>query len=103
MRHRSGAGGALSVSALDLYKEEIRGKNVICMVSGGNNDIGRMQEMKERSMIYEGLRHYFIVNFPQRAGALREYLDEVLGPDDDITRFEYTKKITKQRPRIGRH
>lgn len=87
--------GALSVSALDLYKEEIKGKNVICMVSGGNNDIGRMQEMKERSMIYEGLQHYFIVNFPQRAGALREYLDEVLGPDDDITRFEYTKKITK--------
>ncbi|WP_406795285.1 threonine ammonia-lyase IlvA [Bacillus velezensis] len=87
--------GALSVSALDLYKEEIKGKNVICMVSGGNNDIGRMQEMKERSMIYEGLQHYFIVNFPQRAGALREYLDEVLGPDDDITRFEYTKKNNK--------
>lgn len=84
--------GALSVAALDLYKEEIKGKNVICLVSGGNNDIGRMQEMKERSMIYEGLQHYFIVNFPQRAGALREYLDEVLGPDDDITRFEYTKK-----------
>ncbi|MES5397301.1 threonine ammonia-lyase IlvA [Bacillus amyloliquefaciens] len=87
--------GALSVSALDLYKEEIKGKNVICVVSGGNNDIGRMQEMKERSMIYEGLQHYFIVNFPQRAGALREYLDEVLGPDDDITRFEYTKKNNK--------
>lgn len=87
--------GALSVAALDLYKEEIKGKNVICVVSGGNNDIGRMQEMKERSMIYEGLQHYFIVNFPQRAGALREYLDEVLGPDDDITRFEYTKKNNK--------
>ncbi|AEB23597.1 MULTISPECIES: threonine ammonia-lyase IlvA [Bacillus] len=87
--------GALSVAALDLYKEEIKGKNVICLVSGGNNDIGRMQEMKERSMIYEGLQHYFIVNFPQRAGALREYLDEVLGPDDDITRFEYTKKNNK--------
>ncbi|MCC9021523.1 threonine ammonia-lyase IlvA [Bacillus nakamurai] len=87
--------GALSVSALDLYKEEIKGKNVVCVVSGGNNDIGRMQEMKERSMIYEGLQHYFIVNFPQRAGALREYLDEVLGPNDDITRFEYTKKNNK--------
>ncbi|MCR6597853.1 pyridoxal-phosphate dependent enzyme, partial [Bacillus halotolerans] len=87
--------GALSVAALDLYKEEIKGKNVVCVVSGGNNDIGRMQEMKERSMIFEGLQHYFIVNFPQRAGALREFLDEVLGPNDDITRFEYTKKNNK--------
>lgn len=87
--------GALSVAALDLYKDEIKGKNVVCVVSGGNNDIGRMQEMKERSLIFEGLQHYFIVNFPQRAGALREFLDEVLGPNDDITRFEYTKKNNK--------
>ena len=84
--------GALPISALDFYREEIKGKNVVCIVSGGNNDIDRMQEMKERSMIYEGLKHYFIINFPQRAGALREFLDSVLGPDDDITRFEYTKK-----------
>lgn len=84
--------GAMSISALDFYREEIKGKNVVCVVSGGNNDIGRMQEMRERSLIYEGLQHYFIVQFPQRAGALKEFIAEVLGPDDDITRFEYTKK-----------
>ncbi|UUZ86610.1 hypothetical protein LJK88_11095 [Paenibacillus sp. P26] len=55
-----------------------------------------MQEIKERSLIYEGLKHYFIVNFPQRAGALREFLEHVLGPNDDITRFEYTKKTSKE-------
>jgi threonine dehydratase len=88
--------GALSISALDFYKEQIKGKNVVCIVSGGNNDISRMQEIKERSLIYEGLQYYFIVNFPQRAGALREFLDEVLGPTDDITRFEYTKKNNKE-------
>jgi threonine dehydratase len=88
--------GALSIAALDLYREEIRGKNVVCVVSGGNNDIDRMQEIKERSLIYEGLKHYFTVNFPQRAGALREFLDEVLGPDDDIIRFEYTKQHNKE-------
>lgn len=84
--------GALPVSALDAYRDQIKGKNVVCVISGGNNDIERMQEIKERSMIYEGLKHYFIVNFPQRAGALREFLEEVLGPGDDITRFEYMKK-----------
>ncbi|MBP1996018.1 threonine ammonia-lyase IlvA [Paenibacillus eucommiae] len=84
--------GALSVAALDAYSEQIRGKNVVCIISGGNNDIDRMQEIKERSLIYEGLKHYFVLNFPQRAGALREFLEEVLGPTDDITRFEYTKK-----------
>lgn len=88
--------GALPISALDFYKDQIKGKNVVCVVSGGNNDIGRMQEIKERSLIYEGLMHYFIVHFPQRAGALREFLDDVLGPDDDITRFEYTKKNNKE-------
>ncbi|MGM7722024.1 threonine ammonia-lyase IlvA [uncultured Metabacillus sp.] len=87
--------GAMSIAGLDLLGEQIKGKNVVCVVSGGNNDIGRMQEIKERSMIYEGLQHYFIVNFPQRAGALREFLDEVLGPNDDISRFEYTKKNNK--------
>jgi len=88
--------GALPVSALDAYREQIRGKTVVCVISGGNNDIDRMQEVKERSLLYEGLKHYFIVNFPQRAGALREFLDGVLGPDDDITRFEYTKKSSKE-------
>lgn len=88
--------GALPVSALDMYRDEIRGKTVVCVISGGNNDIDRMQEMKERSLIYEGLKHYFLINFPQRAGALREFLEDVLGPNDDITRFEYTKKHNKE-------
>lgn len=88
--------GALPVAALDFYKEQIRGKNVVCVVSGGNNDIERMQEIKERSLIYEGLKHYFILDFPQRAGALREFLEDVLGPNDDITRFEYTKKTNRE-------
>ncbi|OIJ11173.1 threonine dehydratase [Anaerobacillus alkalilacustris] len=87
--------GALPISALQFYKEEIKGKNVVCVISGGNNDIGRMQEIKERSLIYEGLQHHFVINFPQRAGALREFLDKVLGPDDDIIRFEYAKKNNK--------
>ncbi|WP_198510312.1 threonine ammonia-lyase IlvA [Bacillus solitudinis] len=87
--------GAMPISALDFYKEEIKGKTVVCIVSGGNNDIGRMQEMQDRSLIYEGLQHYFIIQFPQRAGALREFISDVLGPDDDINRFEYTKKNNK--------
>ncbi|WP_238653894.1 threonine ammonia-lyase IlvA [Paenibacillus piscarius] len=88
--------GSLPIAALDLYKDQIRGKSVVCIISGGNNDIDRMQEIKERSLIYEGLKHYFMINFPQRAGALREFLTEVVGPDDDITRFEYTKKNEKE-------
>lgn len=88
--------GSLPVAALDMYREQIEGKTVVCIVSGGNNDIDRMQEIKERSLIYEGLKHYFMVNFPQRAGALREFLQDVLGPNDDITRFEYTKKNDKE-------
>lgn len=87
--------GALTIAALDQYRDQIQGKNVVCIISGGNNDIDRMQEIKERSLIYEGLKHYFTLNFPQRAGALREFLDNVLGPTDDITRFEYTKKHNK--------
>jgi len=88
--------GALPIAALDLLKDQIKGKSVVCVVSGGNNDISRMQEIKERSLLHEGLLHYFIVNFPQRAGALREFLDDVLSPGDDITRFEYTKKNNKE-------
>ncbi|ALC85794.1 threonine dehydratase [Bacillus sp. FJAT-22090] len=88
--------GALPVTALDLYQDQIKGKTVVCIISGGNNDIGRMQEIKEKSLMHEGLLYYFIVNFPQRAGALRQFLDKVLGPDDDITTFEYTKKNNKE-------
>ncbi|SDL69352.1 threonine ammonia-lyase IlvA [Sediminibacillus halophilus] len=89
--------GALPVSALDFYKDQIKGKNIVCIISGGNNDIDRMQEIKERSLIYEGFKHYFIVNFPQRAGALREFMEDVLGENDDITRFEYTKKNNRDK------
>lgn len=89
--------GALPISALDFYKDQIKGQTIVCVVSGGNNDIDRMQEIKERSLIYEGYKHYFIVNFPQRAGALREFMSDVLGETDDITRFEYTKKNDKEK------
>lgn len=88
--------GALPIAALDTYKEEIKGKCIVLVISGGNNDIGRMQEIKEKSLIHQGLLYYFIVNFPQRAGALRQFLDNVLGPNDDITTFEYTKKNNKE-------
>lgn len=88
--------GALPIAALDYYKDQIKDKTVVCIISGGNNDIGRMQEIKEKSLLHEGLLYYFIINFPQRAGALRQFLDSVLGPDDDITTFEYTKKHNKE-------
>ncbi|MCY7350768.1 MAG: threonine ammonia-lyase [Cytophagaceae bacterium] len=87
--------GALTIAALDFMKDEIRGKNVVCLVGGGNNDITRMEEIKERSLLYEGLKHYFIIRFPQRAGAFRDFLN-VLGPNDDITRFEYVKKTNRE-------
>jgi threonine dehydratase len=89
--------GALSIAALDFYRDEIRGKNVVCIVSGSNNDITRTEEIKERSLLYEGLKHYFIVRFPQRAGALRIFVDVVLGPTDDITHFEYSKKNNREK------
>lgn len=89
--------GALSVAALNLFQEEIKGKNVVCVLSGSNNDISRTEEIRERSLLYEGLKHYFIVRFPQRAGALRDFLVEVLGPNDDIVHFEYTKKTAREK------
>lgn len=89
--------GALSIAALEDYKEEIKGKTVVCVVSGGNNDITRMEEMKERALFYEGLKHYFIIKFPQRAGALKEFVVDVLGPNDDIAYFEYTKKHNRDK------
>ena len=89
--------GALSIAALDFFKEEIKGKNVVCIVSGSNNDITRTEEIKERSLLYEGLKHYFIVRFPQRAGALRTFVDVVLGPTDDVTHFEYSKKTNREK------
>lgn len=89
--------GALSMSALDYYKDEIKGKNVVCVVSGSNNDITRMEDIKERSMLYEGLKHYFVVRFPQRSGALQDFVNKVLGPSDDITYFEYKKKNNREK------
>jgi threonine dehydratase len=88
--------GALSIAALDDYAELIRGKNVVCIVSGSNNDIDRMQEIKERSLQYEGLKHYFLIRFAQRPGALKEFVNLVLGENDDITRFEYMQKHNKE-------
>lgn len=89
--------GALSVAALAYYAKEIEGKNVVCVISGSNNDITRMEEIKERALLYAGLKHYFLVKFPQRPGALREFVMNVLGPTDDITHFEYTKKNSKEK------
>lgn len=89
--------GALAIASLDQYKEQIKGKTIVCVVSGSNNDITRTEEIKERSLIYEGLKHYFIIRFPQRPGALREFLTNVLGPQDDITHFEYTKKHNREK------
>ena len=88
--------GAMSIAALDDYTEEIKGKKVVCIVSGSNNDIDRMQEIKERSLQYEGLKHYFLVRFAQRPGALKEFVNHVLGEHDDITRFEYMQKHNKE-------
>src|SRR6187401_3796895 len=88
--------GALSIAALDDFASEIRYKTVVCIVSGSNNDIDRMQEIKERSLQYEGLKHYFLIRFAQRPGALKEFVNFVLGPDDDITRFEYIQKHNKE-------
>lgn len=88
--------GALSIACLDDYAEVIKGKNIVCIISGSNNDIDRMQEIKERSLQYEGLKHYFLISFAQRPGALREFVNNVLGPTDDITRFEYMQKTNKE-------
>ncbi|HXK39067.1 MAG TPA: threonine ammonia-lyase IlvA [Candidatus Paceibacterota bacterium] len=92
--------GALSIAALDELKIELSagggGKTVVCILSGGNNDISRYPEVIERSLVYQGLKHYFIINFSQRPGALRRFLDDALGPTDDITLFEYTKKNNRE-------
>ena len=84
--------GAMSTASLKMIGEEIKGKNVVCLICGGNNDITRMAEIKERALLEAKLLHYFIVRFPQRAGALKEFVADVLGPKDDITFFEYSKK-----------
>ncbi len=88
--------GALSISALDFFTNDIKGKNVVCVVSGSNNDIIRTPEIKERALLYSNLKHYFILKFPQRPGSLRDFVVNILGPNDDITHFEYTKKVSRE-------
>lgn len=87
--------GALAAAALGLFRPEPE-STVVAVVSGGNNDISRYSEIIERSLVFEGRKHYFLVNFPQEPGALRRFLDEVLGPDDDITHFEYVKRSNRE-------
>ena len=88
--------GALSIAALDFYKDEIKGKTVVCIVSGSNNDIERTAEIKERSLLYEGLMHYFMIQFPQRPGTLKEFVNDILGPEDDITYFQFKQKNSRE-------
>ncbi len=84
--------GALALAGLEQYADEIQGKTVVCILSGSNNDITRIEEIREKALLYGGLKHYFMVRFPQRAGALKEFVADVLGEDDDITYFQYHKK-----------
>ena len=79
--------GAMSLASLNFYKNKIKNKKILCLVCGGNNDITRMGIIKERALLYTNLKHYFIINFPQRAGALKEFVTNILGPNDDITSF----------------
>lgn len=88
--------GALSIAILDRFSEEIKGKNVACIIGGSNNDIARTAEIKERALLYSNLKHYFIVRFPQRPGALKEFVVHILGPSDDIAHFEYSKKSSRE-------
>lgn len=87
--------GAMAISALEFYANRIKGKHVVCVISGSNNDIVRTAEIKERALLYSQLKHYFIVQFPQRSGALKEFVIDVLGEKDDITFFEYSKKTSR--------
>lgn len=84
--------GALAIAALNLMSDKIKNKSIGVLVCGGNNDIFRMPEIKERALLYAELKHYFLVDFPQRSGALKQFVTEILGPNDDITHFEFSKK-----------
>ena len=87
--------GALSSAALRFYADKIKGKNVACIVSGSNNDITRMEEIREKSLLYEGLKHYFIVTFPQKSGEILSFIHDVIGPTDDLVYIQYIKKTNK--------
>ena len=88
--------GALSIAALRFYADEIKGKRVACIVSGSNNDITRMEEIREKSLIYEGLKHYFIVSFPQKSGALLSFIRDIIGPTDNLVYIQYIRKTNKE-------
>ena len=88
--------GALAAAALGTVVDVEPGQTVVCLISGGNNDVSRYSEVLERSLMHEGLKHYFLVGFPQEPGALRRFLEQVLGPEDDITRFEYVKRTNRE-------
>ena len=87
--------GALATAALRFYADKIKGKKVACIVSGSNNDITRMEEIREKSLLYEGLKHYFIINFPQKSGAVVSFINNVIGPSDDLVHIQYIKKTNK--------
>ncbi|MGI8419609.1 MAG: threonine ammonia-lyase IlvA [Candidatus Levyibacteriota bacterium] len=89
--------GALSIAALDNIANVIKNKTVVCILSGGNNDILRYPDIMERSLVYLGLKHYFIIQFAQKPGQLRGFLNEALGPNDDIVLFEYVKKTNREK------
>ena len=88
--------GALSIAALRFFADKIKGKRVACIVSGSNNDITRMEEIREKSLIYEGLKHYFIVSFPQKSGALLSFIRDIIGPTDNLVYIQYIRKTNKE-------
>ncbi len=88
--------GALAAAALRFYADKIKGKKVACIVSGSNNDITRMEEIREKSLLYEGLKHYFLINFPQKSGAILSFIRDVIGPTDDLVYIQYIRKTNKE-------
>jgi threonine dehydratase len=88
--------GALSSAALRFYADKIKGKKVACIVSGSNNDITRMEEIREKSLLHEGLKHYFLINFPQKSGAVLSFIRDVIGPTDDLVYIQYIRKTNKE-------
>ena len=88
---------ATTIAALDFLEKEIKGKNVVCVISGGNFDLLRYPEILEKSLVYQGLKHYFLIEFAQKPGQLKKFVNNVLGPNDDIVLFEYIKKNNKEK------
>jgi len=84
--------GAIAIAALDIISDQLKNKKVGVLVCGGNNDVFRMPEIQERALLYTGLKHYFLIDFPQRSGALKQFVTQILGSEDDITHFEFSKK-----------